>query len=780
MRFLCWLTLLCCARLTSAQDSTFILHNKVYNYAIPYTNGVMSEAFDAWEHLNFLQDERGGIVYVHRSPLMLSEDTHPESLTWALGGYQAQSEAFGIFVKSFPGLGERTDLIPFLLHNTLIDQSSQIRAYSLGDGTTAWLPEEFLLFEEYNTPEQTQYLLFNSFAIQVGEQVLCFWMILPKDTKWTDTQAVAQLPDLLNQIEINGIRLDFNRSEANGWQVNGSPGTTTKTLPLEVLNMQVEQALTKADKRPSVAFGTQTQYTDQGPHYHYNLPYDQLRLQAPGNVLQIFPRKEQHHNPVSYILTDNFRLKRTGSNVVNLGQQEEITILDTLEGFRLQLGSGDYTKPSELFSLSLRGRRWTAEDVNALYQAGIDTARFSDVLAEELLPDGQTRLYYGIDLEANFEPNWNLTPGFDLDPSVTLFLQRDEWLHIIKMERFFAFQLVDMLERIDYHGMQFDFEHEGVTLRLHEVLKTGKATAPEDLEMLQAFRADYPPAVRRSAVSDDPPVNYIRTDWSAEYLKQVKAGSTPSIDSSIDMSVAAIHLSDDAKTKTNVRTRGLRIQFLVQPSSPYCYGLAMDRSDLIMMDNLGTVLVGEGRLFPMDEYRSLNSEEEEDFSIPTPGWFGAYTKLADYGGFIAQAHSYVFPAPTAHTVHLQGTLYLKYYSDQLLTQEYPAKQAKSDFLAYSFQNTYELQNDRLAFYKENIYSDSGAPQFRFVNQNDVPILAIEFLDEDGNILSTHRPEDKFFFEQQDDETFFVPRMRITYCKPQLIPFTVDKQVSLGF
>ncbi|MEO0727901.1 MAG: hypothetical protein AAFZ63_25370 [Bacteroidota bacterium] len=779
MRFLCWLTLLCCARLASAQDSTFILHNEVYNYAIPHSSSGVSNGFDMWEDLIFLQDEQGDVVDVYRSYMILSDETEPETLTRALGGYQIQTETGGIFLRSFPGLGERADLIPHLMRNPLTGRSSQFKTYSLAAGTTVWLPEAFLLFEKQHRLGQTQYLPIGSFAIQVGEQVLCFWTVLPKDAKWTYTEAAAQLPNSLNQIEINGTKLDFSWSEANGWQVNGSPGKTTQALPLDVLNMQVEQALTKADKRPSVAFGTQTQYTDQGPHYHYNLPYDQLRLQAPGNVLQIFPRKEQHHNPVSYILTDNFRLKRTGSNVVNLGQQEEITILDTLEGFRLQLGSGDYTKPSELFSLSLRGRRWTAEDVNALYQAGIDTARFSDVLAEELLPDGQTRLYYGIDLEANFEPNWNLTPGFDLDPSVTLFLLRDEWLHIIKMERFFAFQLVDMLERIDYRGMQFDFEHEGVTLRLREVLKTGKATAPEDVEMLQAFRADYPSAVTRSAVSNNPPVNYIHTDWPAEYLKQVKAGSTPSIDSSVDMSVAAIHLSDDAKTKTNVRTRGLRIQFLVQPSSPYCYGLAMDKSDLIMMDNLGTVLVGEGRLFPMDEYRALHSEEEEDFNIPAPGWFLAYTKLTEQDGFIAQAHSYVFPAPTAHTVHLQGTLYLKYYSDQLLTQEYPAKQVKSNFLEYNFQNTYELQNNRLAFYQENTYSESTAPQFRFINQNDVPILAIEFLDEDGDILSTHRPEDKFSFERQD-ETFLVPRMRIIYCETQLIPFTVDKRVSLGF
>ncbi|MEL7423990.1 MAG: hypothetical protein AAFN81_13400, partial [Bacteroidota bacterium] len=715
----------------------------------------------------------------HRAYLMLSDDTSPESLTRALGGCQTQAGSFGLYLRSFPSLGERTDLIPHLMYHPVAGRSAQFEVHNLG-GATAWLPEEFLLFEENHRAAQTQYLLFSSFAIQVGEQVFCFWMVLPKDTEWTEIQAVAQLPSILNQIEINGIQLDFSWSEVNGWQVNGSPGTTTQALPLDVLNKQVEQALTKADKRPVFEFGTKEQYTDQGPYFHYNIPYDHLRLQVPSEVMPIYPRPKQHHTPVSYILTDDFRLKRTGPNVINLGQEEEISALDVLDGFRLYFGARNQVELSEFSSLSLKGRRWTTEDVHALYQASVDTTRFSDVLASELLPDGETRLYYGTDLEANFEPSWNRTPGFDLTPSATLFLQRDEWLHIINVERPFTFQLVDMLERIDYRGMQFGFEQEETTLRLREVRKTGKAASPEDLEMLQAFRANHPSVVPRSAVSDNPPVNYSYPEWPTEYLKQVQAGTAPKIDSNVHISVAAIHLSDDVKTKTNVRTRGLRIYFLVQPNSPFCYGLATDKSDLIMMDNLGTVLVGEGRLFPMDEYRALNQEEEKGFNIPAPGWFRAYTKLEDQGGFIAQAHSYVFPAPTAHTVHLQGTLYLKYYSDKLLTQEYPAKQAKSDLLWYTFQNTDELQDNHLMFYKENVYSDLGTPQFRFVNQNDVPILAIEFLDEKGNILSTHGPEEKFYFELQEDETFSVPRMRIVYCKPQLIPFTVDERVSLGF
>ena len=105
MRFLCFLTMLCCTVGLGAQDQAnpSILHNEIYNYALPYVEGRMIEGFDAWETTTVLQDEQGEALDVHRANLALSEDTNPVALNKALGGYHIQSEEFAFFVSLLGG-----------------------------------------------------------------------------------------------------------------------------------------------------------------------------------------------------------------------------------------------------------------------------------------------------------------------------------------------------------------------------------------------------------------------------------------------------------------------------------------------------------------------------------------------------------------------------------------------------------------------------------------------------------------------------------------------------
>ena len=146
-------------------------------------------------------------------------------------------------------------------------------------------------------------------------------------------------------------------------------------------------------------------------------------------------------------------------------------MLDTLEGYRLYLQSTDQTKTAELSVLSVKGKRWAKEEIVTFYQASVDHTLFDGILVEEFLPDGRTHLYYGTNMNANFDFKNEIPLSLDEGPSAVLLLQHDDWLHTIEIKRTYAFQLMDMLARIKYRGFHFTFEHENKTLRLQNVFK---------------------------------------------------------------------------------------------------------------------------------------------------------------------------------------------------------------------------------------------------------------------------------------------------------------------
>ena len=71
-------------------------------------------------------------------------------------------------------------------------------------------------------------------------------------------------------------------------------------------------------------------------------------------------------------------------------------------------------------------------------------------------------------------------------------LQHNDWLHVILVGREFAFQVVDLLEKINDRGYQFDFSYEENTLKLDQIFQSGRPPNPENLKLLESFRQEYP------------------------------------------------------------------------------------------------------------------------------------------------------------------------------------------------------------------------------------------------------------------------------------------------
>ena len=283
---------------------------------------------------------------------------------------------------------------------------------------------------------------------------------------------------------------------------------------------------------------------------------------------------------------------------------------------------------------------------------------------------------------------------------------------------------------------------------------------------------------KRAILQNPTPKKLLQHRWMVQrcFYDEIKAGSLIRIDTSVSIKPTALFFSKSMKTINDLYNRGLTIELLVEPHSPFCFDIETKDSDLIIMDDMGYQLVGDGKFFSTKAYFEKYPDDQEVY-LPKAGWSNTITASRGDKGlqFAINARSYVLPSEGAQYIHLMGKLHLKYYTQET----YEVDVSESNASGFSSKSFY-VAGQYIAFERRSATKGSKEYQvFRLRNAHNVPIVQIAFYDENENRIGLYSPYDDFVFEQSGFDGFIVPKMRITVAKSQTIPVVVDEYISLG-
>lgn len=775
MRFL---SLLCCliwGSLTaqSSSDDTSHFHNELYNYAFPLLADSMdfSVAKD-WSVKKVIVDDQSRIIDSYKS--ISSHMFNHEEPGYSIGGYSLMGRDRSFFIESFPNGGFDMKNIEYVLSKPEEDSARELLLHEFENLKIWTLPQG--VYNYSNEFQGKQYhLSYSGFGVQYGKQIITVNISLSNPGQQKVKDMAKLIAAFINEMEFNGHRLEFILQDGQ-WKVDLKEATITKPLPVEKIDAAVNKQMAVRTQGPSIQLGKREKFADKGSYYEYNFPFDALMFSLPS---EIFPLKKYSSYPDRHIyqlLNDN-RIKSTSYNSTSL---IGIGIKDSLIGTSVQLRSSKKGEKGLFDVYSFQGRKWTSEEIRQFFQISQDTffRKEQSKLVEQVLPDGVAKLYYTPDLKVNIThfPS-SFEPG--LSKKTVLMLQHNDWLHVLLVGREFAFQVVGLLEKINYRGYQFDFSYEENTLKLDHVFQSGVLPDPENLELLESFRQEYP---EKELKVYPPPFSSLKTaDVKEEDKENKPEPESPyllafeeysSIGNRVKVEPYSIQVSRDAKSKNALKNRGVTIDFLITPDVPFCFEADESLSKLVMTDDSGKILYGDGRFFPIGEYYKWNPDFEiSDSNYPKAGWL----EMRDGRSVITtQARSYILPDKKARSIHLKGTLFLKCYTQETEIKDYPSRGTTSSEISFFYENKYFL------FKKSDTEEEINKAKFQLITYPGVNISNIEFIDDLGYTLGSFSPNDEFVFEKNAKGLFIVPKMRVTLSKIESLPLSIDQHITLGF
>lgn len=797
---------LCSFALLFAQTdppSPSVYHNQVYNLAFQYADFLKLYPVASNEDHLYVYDSTGKLLgsdFAHKSVDLDRAGPVDQSIFGVFGGPDFNSpfsltQNFLVYPKTSFSLDEIKAIMAYELREDI----SHLKELSFPGGTII-VPRQavYSVSNDYNPEvEESAFLL----SILHGEHwYKLSWQTINEagyeymkemaptpEQKEMVQEALTNYvqPDFLefvNTLEINGHRLQL---EADDKGVIQKMSLIAGELTTEESKGELEKRFTTAtadiEVVPSPKRYTTGHYQAKGEHQQYWAPQHNLSIQIPAGDRKL-EAKEPTPQRVKYELTDDFTvagvyLPHTSS------YNDKLETFTTIEGgyqfFRTPYAFGGIPESVEVAHLKAD---WTDEMIRKMYSHNTTLAITEDLQA---FPQEGFTLYCPQTQPRMFQVA-NSTMG---SHSAVVLLHEGEWLHIVNLHLKYRHESMAWLNTLTFRGRQLEISYHNGELQSADFVdaESARTISAEDQAFLRQFRATtpvekplrYPQAVTETPSEENEEVDAANA-FAYRYMEQVRNGEKPSVNTAVDLELAELRLSSGKSTWKASLEHGISLTYLIQLADPACIRVNIGRSFCTLEDDLGNDLM-EGHI-PF-VYEALREHKKENARVPHAGWTKERQMARQDFAHQVFAQTLVLPEAGASFLRMQGILYVDLLSDDWYTADFPPQTVEQPahfrgIISTDGENATGLNWSQNP--DQNTLDRSRLPyqEFLIVGHPD-NFVALEVLDETGNLLQTLGRNDSLRIPKTEDGKLHFPSMRMTMARPQTVTLDLDEIIHLG-